>query len=439
MRKKRSFLTSIIGAYLFNIFVVFFDPFNLETSISQAVNTFFQRALAPRIANFDTESVVVVIDDAFLDERELSWPLSYGQYASIIRIISSFNPKAIFIDIAFLDERNDESLPLLLDAISKVSGTVPVFLVGISPETGRANLSHSFSSLANDGANISLVYPIEKIEHGSNAYKLREDSLSAAQKMYEVYCFVQNLRGCEEKLMKQRGEMEVLWSPSHRFNCERSDDPGCMHRDSSSIERTAGLLLHGALGRFAERHYPGWGELSGGQRLSLPLLKVSEMYRSFGDLELFENVSNSYIFLGSGVSYATYMSWSPQSGYVVSAATHAMAFENLKAMGGGYKKTRLDSSILSMLFEVAIITFAHIMMIALVLTSKEVNYQVVAKAFLFGIFFVVATSWYSWEGLRLSPYWSWNVLSIMMATFILVMGEALGLKSTGTERGSDVD
>ena len=68
--------------------------------------------------------VVVAIDNASLKEAGLQWPWRRSAFAELVGKISSYQPKAIFLDFAFLGKSSDESLDLQLAEAIKNAGNV---------------------------------------------------------------------------------------------------------------------------------------------------------------------------------------------------------------------------------------------------------------------------------------------------------------------------
>lgn len=66
--------------------------------------------------------VGVVIDDQELQQAELSFPLRYDQYAAHLQAIANYQPKAIFVDILFTQNRaSDDSMKVLVDKICELA------------------------------------------------------------------------------------------------------------------------------------------------------------------------------------------------------------------------------------------------------------------------------------------------------------------------------
>lgn len=79
--------------------------------------------------------VVVAIDDASLREAGLQWPWRRSTFAELVGKISSYQPKAIFLDFTFLGKSSDEPSDLKLAEAIKNAGNV--ILAGYIDEEGE--------------------------------------------------------------------------------------------------------------------------------------------------------------------------------------------------------------------------------------------------------------------------------------------------------------
>jgi CHASE2 domain len=74
---------------------------------------------------------VAVIDEGTLHEMQTPWPWTYGNHANALGAILSYNPKAVVVDILFVDPRHDDTLPELIDTIHRYQAAhVPIYFEG---------------------------------------------------------------------------------------------------------------------------------------------------------------------------------------------------------------------------------------------------------------------------------------------------------------------
>jgi CHASE2 domain-containing sensor protein len=74
---------------------------------------------------------VAMIDEGTLHELQTPWPWSYGDHARALGALLSYNPKAVVVDILFVDPRRDDTLPELIDVIHRYKQAhVPLYFEG---------------------------------------------------------------------------------------------------------------------------------------------------------------------------------------------------------------------------------------------------------------------------------------------------------------------
>ncbi|MEQ9329779.1 CHASE2 domain-containing protein [Thalassobaculum sp.] len=66
-----------------------------------------------------------------------AWPIEYGAHAELLYTLIDFRPRAIFLDFAFLDKREDEGFGYLKEALQAAADAkIPVYVSDL-PEAGR--------------------------------------------------------------------------------------------------------------------------------------------------------------------------------------------------------------------------------------------------------------------------------------------------------------
>jgi hypothetical protein len=74
---------------------------------------------------------VAMIDEGTLHQMQTPWPWRYGDHAAALGAILSYNPKAVVVDILFVDPRRDDTLPELIDVIHRYQkAPVPIYFEG---------------------------------------------------------------------------------------------------------------------------------------------------------------------------------------------------------------------------------------------------------------------------------------------------------------------
>lgn len=95
-------------------------------------------------AVYDSRSsdiAVIELSDRYLSLVDESWPPSYATYAAMLDDVALYQPASIFLDIAFVHERPDASLPQLMASICQLHAqNIRVYLAGLENEQGQLRL-----------------------------------------------------------------------------------------------------------------------------------------------------------------------------------------------------------------------------------------------------------------------------------------------------------
>jgi len=74
---------------------------------------------------------VTLIDEGTLHQLQTPWPWTYGDHARALGALLSYKPKAVVVDILFVDPRRDETLGELIDVIHRYQAAhVPLYFEG---------------------------------------------------------------------------------------------------------------------------------------------------------------------------------------------------------------------------------------------------------------------------------------------------------------------
>lgn len=153
-----------IGGVLIALLLLVFTSFatlyvgDQINASGMVVTRFMARMQAPLIAHkYPTAAraqiSVLLYDQAYLTDNNISWPISYAEHADwLLRIASdpAIRPRALFLDIAFSQEREDPNIPALQDALCAVHQDygVPVFLAALaSPRDGRLEVRSGLAEI----------------------------------------------------------------------------------------------------------------------------------------------------------------------------------------------------------------------------------------------------------------------------------------------------
>ena len=67
---------------------------------------------------------VVLIDDVALSRSEHGWPVPYATHARWLKSLARFQPRAIFLDVMFVQARTDETRCRIPTPVSLLSGPI---------------------------------------------------------------------------------------------------------------------------------------------------------------------------------------------------------------------------------------------------------------------------------------------------------------------------
>lgn len=77
---------------------------------------------------------VILIDQPSLNNAGRTWPPSYGFHAQMLSYLLPRQPKAVFLDLIFVDDRPDESLGLLVEVLRAYQEEdIPVYAAAANP------------------------------------------------------------------------------------------------------------------------------------------------------------------------------------------------------------------------------------------------------------------------------------------------------------------
>ncbi len=111
------------------------DPFGIKSAAALHSESIFMRIIgAPWYQSAAQDDItVVLIDDNYLEEIGLYWPMPYYEQEWLLSNILAFEPRAVFLDLLYRHkhEEADDSVQLLLDTISQTGEDkpqIPIFI-----------------------------------------------------------------------------------------------------------------------------------------------------------------------------------------------------------------------------------------------------------------------------------------------------------------------
>jgi CHASE2 domain-containing sensor protein len=273
---------------------------------------------------------VALVDDASLRELGMPWPWSYGAQARALDALLALKPRAVVVDVMFVDPRHDETISELVDEIGRYRRAhVPLYFVGSTDvpagapplrrellDTGVRVLDASI--LVNQG--IVRQYPATGACLG--ARHDRPPCLSLALSLYnDLYP-----RGT---LAVPQGLMELVWgtraNPVNAKWMKVTDDNGVVH---SCAERQE-------LG-WARRTWLAFFDPASVRSLCpyTSVIPAESLIEGRDDTDVAALARNRIVFYGASLSGVQDRSFTPVNGLIASVFVHAMALDNLVTFHG---------------------------------------------------------------------------------------------------------
>lgn len=128
-------------SFALSAFVLFVDPLDINSRSERHARDLFNAVLGtPAAFTRADEVAVVTLNDTTLQALGVSWPLSYALHADIVDAILAQKPKALVVDVLFIDPlRRDNSLDDLVNALQQSKDT-PIFLAA-APQRSHTDIA----------------------------------------------------------------------------------------------------------------------------------------------------------------------------------------------------------------------------------------------------------------------------------------------------------
>lgn len=153
---------------VFIVFGLLFAAYSEYMPVGETVKRALTRIWGPLLtqdhpASGREQISVLLLDDDDLGQYGETWPVSLGFHARRIKELAAYRPKAIFIDLVFLDNRRDPELDGFIDAACKARlAGVPVMIgsfrhAGKSSATQQQMLERSVEGAGGHGASVPCI------------------------------------------------------------------------------------------------------------------------------------------------------------------------------------------------------------------------------------------------------------------------------------------
>jgi CHASE2 domain len=271
---------------------------------------------------------VALIEDDTIHNLQMPWPWTYGAHARALDALLAYHPKAVVVDILFVDTRHDDTLPQLVEEIEryKKAGVPLYFTASTDTQPGdypiRKELSDTSvrqvdpSIIINAG--IARQYPVTGRCFGKDAGKgtCRSLALRVFEDNYPKV-FVPPLEG----------EMELVWGtrtdPINNKWMRVTNDDGTT---GNCEPRVTGLA------RIADAFMD-----TSAVRVRCPYTSVipaESLFSGVEDPDVVKLARDRIVFYGAALQGVEDRSVTPVNGLLPNVFIHAMAIDNLFSFNG---------------------------------------------------------------------------------------------------------
>jgi CHASE2 domain len=146
-------------------FLVFLklDPFGLHSASEARSQQASLRVVSPFYSP-SRQVVVVLIDDDYLRERQVGWPLRYAEQGRLLRQIASVNPAVILVDLVYPHSHADGPAGAANDAITQLtqpilSSQVPIVFTALAKEPDALPADFNFCAAVPSSRTLDLLDP----------------------------------------------------------------------------------------------------------------------------------------------------------------------------------------------------------------------------------------------------------------------------------------
>ena len=201
-----------VGVFLLGLVFSLVDPFGMRAVTRAHSDRIAARLMAPFYQSKAQDRIaVIIINDKTLKELGMEWPLSYLQYAQLLREILQHKPRAVFVDIMLPGQRDyDKSYEYAEKEFAHIFGqTVPPVFFGVTAPGDKSLFTSSGVgniAITWEGAGDNYPLVIGKAEAESmDAHR------SAALALYQLGCKgkADLAAGCKE-LASNLGDVQQL-------------------------------------------------------------------------------------------------------------------------------------------------------------------------------------------------------------------------------------
>jgi len=272
-------------------------------------------------------TVVLFREDNLRDLRE-PYPVSYQRHAMVLDAIASYQPRAIFMDFVFMDQR--PGIADLRQAICDLrEAKIPVYLAVLEPmkRPDKANEPWVFECAAQVSAQMAPVYATSGVLTYAHGVSVKGEFLSTPA-----------FAMAAPALKLERGDaqdMEIIWG----------NGVAKLNEHWMSACARAGSWLSHLVSIFSNNPLKS-------AKLQCPYtqtITVGQLLLSSGDKELAKALQGSTVFYGAAFNLTGDRVASPVFEELPGVYLHAMAYDNLVTFRNNFKRAEREFLIPSLI------------------------------------------------------------------------------------------
>ena len=338
------FMTLMVGLFLAWL--------SNKLMISEVIKRATTRIYAPALSLVYPDAgqraiTVMTLDDTDLKEYGLNWPVPLDYYQRLLDGVVKRNPKAIFLDVLFLDDKPKREVNALIGAACRATDAgIPFFLATFALESLSSDTERQLFA-ARTASGVSCVIPVrpnvtpDSLDQSQWAYPLRprhaeEDkdsaglpdsvALSMYCKLYPATCPV-----------KTEVPLALIWATK------------------AAPTNATTMVVRDKQGNLAPvcRDIWNWWEVIPGAMLfrqinnmsMLPLCPYNQVipvraFKNYGftAAQLDEELRGKVVLIGADLKSIGDNLFSPLHGRLPGVHVHAMALDNLISFDGKYRE-----------------------------------------------------------------------------------------------------
>ncbi|NMM06827.1 CHASE2 domain-containing protein [Polaromonas sp.] len=170
------FMTIVVGLFL----AWLSNKLLMEEVIKRATTRIYAPLLSLNYPDIGQRAIAVMtLDDTDLKEYGLNWPVPLDYYQRLLDGVVKRKPKAVFLDVLFLDDKPKKEVESLIDAACRATDAgIPFFLATFALEPLTSNTERQIFA-ARSGSGVPCVIPVrpnvtpDSLDQSQWAYPLR--------------------------------------------------------------------------------------------------------------------------------------------------------------------------------------------------------------------------------------------------------------------------